>query len=202
MREHRVFARSFDLVDAPVAMRAMILEELGSPARHWHGLVHHALMLRSLNRARFDQRVTRRLVLATLFHDIVYDARRSDNEEASANVAREWLVGEEADAVVALILATKRHHLATDPATRALLEADLAVLWTPSTRLYRFYADGIRAEYAHVPDPAYRAGRSEVLDRLQDQLTLHLDAARAGQLARNLETERARLAAGAYDLSR
>ena len=176
-------------------MRTAVLTELGSPSRHWHGLVHHALMLRAVTRAGHGEEATRRLVLATLFHDIVYDATRGDNEEASALVAREWLAGEEADAVAALIGATKRHELDTDPVTRTLLMADLAVLWTPSPRLYAFYTDGIRAEYAHVPDPAYRAGRTTVLRTLADQLAPHLDRDRAAQLSRNLEGEIARLAA-------
>ncbi|WP_299650977.1 hypothetical protein [Sphingomonas bacterium] len=72
-----------------------MLTEFGSPARRWRGLVHHALMLRAVTRVGHDPAATRLLVLATLFHDIVYDATRSDNEEASAAVAREWLSGDD-----------------------------------------------------------------------------------------------------------
>lgn len=202
MRGERLVGPWFDMVDAPAAMRALVLEELASPARHWHGLVHHALMLRAIGRSGFAGRDLARLVWATLFHDIVYDATRSDNEEASAEVARRWLSGGEADVVAALILATKRHYLDTDPVTHTLLEADLAVLWTPSDRLYAFYADGIRREYAHVPDDAYRAGRAAVLTQLGDQLASFVTGARAACLRRNLDGEVARLQAGRYDLSR
>lgn len=193
MRGARFFRPFFDLMDAPKALRGFVLTELASPRRHWHGLLHHALMLRAVARAGHDALATRRLVLAVLFHDIVYDATRSDNEEASAAVARSWLDGEEADAVAAMILATKRHDLATDGVTRTLLEADLAILWTPSERLYAFYADGIRAEYAHVPEADYRSGRAAVLAKLRDQLAPFLDRERAARLARNLDGEIARL---------
>lgn len=193
-RGARLFGPWFDAVDAPEGLRQLVLAELDAPTRHWHGLVHHALMLRAVSRAGHDAAARRRLILATLFHDIVYEARRADNEEASATVARQWLTGAEADAVAALILATKRHDLATDPVTRTLLEADLAVLWTPSPQLYAFYARGVRAEYAHVPEPAYRAGRSAVMTRLRDDLAPHLDPARRAALKRNIDGELAALA--------
>lgn len=197
-----LFARSFDAVAAPASLRRFVLDELASPRRHWHGLLHHALMLRAIGKAGHGAGAQRRLTLAVLFHDIVYDAQRGDNEEASAVVARRWLAGDEADAGAALILATKHHGLtAADPVTRTLLEADLAVLWTPSERLYRFYANGIRREYAHVPDAAYRSGRGAVLRRLEDQLRTSLDAAQTEALARNLGWERTALSAGAFDLN-
>lgn len=194
MRGARLFRPWFDAVSAPETLRRFILAELDSPARHWHALVHHALMLRTVTHAGHDATAQRQLILATLFHDIVYDARRGDNEEASAAVAREWLTGKEANPVAAMILATKRHDLDTDPVTRTLLEADLAILWTPSTQLYDFYARGIRVEYAHVPDAAYRAGRAAVLTGLRDGLAVHLDTARQAALTRNIDRELAALA--------
>lgn len=200
MREPRVFARAFDQADAAAPLRAFILAELSRPERHWHGLLHHALMLRAITSAKAAAR--RLLTWAVLFHDIVYDATRSDNEEASAEVARHWLTDLEAEPVAALILATKHHDLAAaDAVTRMLLEADLAILWTSSRSLYDFYARGIRREYAHVSDSAYRAGRTAVLDRLEGQLRRALPPDRAEQLAVNLAIERAGLAAGVFDLS-
>ena len=200
MRGERLFRPYLDEVAAPPALRAFVLGDLALPARHWHGLVHHALMLRAIGRNGAIGRDRARLIWATLFHDIVYDATRNDNEEASAEVARRWLSGDDADVVAALILATKRHDLDTDPVTRTLLEADLAVLWTASEQLYAFYADGIRREYGHVPDQAYRTGRTAVLTQLGGQLTAFLDEPRAACLRRNLHGEIARLEAGRYDL--
>lgn len=201
MRGERLFRRWFDLVEAPPPLRLFILAALNAPHRHWHGLLHHALMLRAVAATAHAPADTRKLVLATLFHDIVYEATRSDNEEASAEVARRWLTGAEADDVAALILATKAHDLNTDPVTRTLLDADLAVLWTANSGLYAAYAKGIRAEYAHVPDAAYRAGRAGVLRHLVDQLAPSIPPTKADLLARNVEGEIARLQAGEYDLS-
>lgn len=203
MRGQRLFARFFDEVDASPALRRFVLSELARPERRWHGLLHHALMLRQVSKARHAPYDRRRLIRAVLFHDIVYDATRGDNEEASAAVARRWLPPEDAEPVAALILATKAHDLAAaDPLTRTLLDADLAVLWTPGAALYAFYAEGIRAEYGHVPDAAYRAGRAAVLAGLEAKIRPAVTPTRAATLARNLDWERARIEAGAFDLGR
>ena len=190
----RLFDRFFDEVDAPSAMRRFILAELSSPTRHWHGMMHHALMLRRIDKTGHSRTDRRLLILAVLFHDIVYDATRSDNEEASASVARDWLAGDEADVVAELIRATKAYDLAAaDPVTRSLLDADLSVLWTPSVALYRYYAEGIRAEYGHVPDDAFYAGRAAVLRRLEQRIRPFLTPADSRLLARNLGSEIVRL---------
>lgn len=196
MSAARYFRPFFDLVDASPAMREHVLRELSAPRRRWHGLLHHALMLRAIRSGRHDPGTLRRLVLATLFHDIVYEPRRSDNEKASAEVARGWIGGGDREPVAALILATKAHDLKTDPVTRALLMADLGVLWTPSERLYAYYARGIRAEYAHAPDEAYRAGRIAVLRDLGARLRPELPVRHAAMLDRNIGMELAALARG------
>lgn len=198
-RGERFLAPHFDAVDAAPALRDMILAELGRPGRHWHGLLHHALMLRAIARARPGAAERRLLTLAVLFHDIVYDPHRPDNEEVSASVMREWVAPDEADRVAELILATKRHDLRADPVTRRFLEADLGVLWTRSPRLYAFYADGIRAEYAHVPDADYRAGRAAVMTGLRDRIAPELDARRAAALSRNIDWELAALGTARFD---
>lgn len=201
MSAERFFRPFFDLTGAPPAMRAFVLGELSSSARRWHGVLHHALMLRAVRAGRHPPADLRRLVLAVLFHDIVYDATRPDNEERSAEVAHARVDPEEADAVAALILATKHHDLSADPLTRSLLLADLGVLWTPNARLYRFYAEGIRAEYAHVPDAAYRAGREAVLRKLESGLRPHLSERQAALLARNVHEEIAELGRGEFDVT-
>jgi predicted metal-dependent HD superfamily phosphohydrolase len=49
-----------------------------------------------------------------------------------------------------------------DPDEAVLSDADLAILAAPEPR-YARYTAAVRAEYAHVPDDAFRAGRSAVL---------------------------------------
>jgi predicted metal-dependent HD superfamily phosphohydrolase len=65
-----------------------------------------------------------------------------------------------------LVLLTAGHDPDPDDRDGALLcDADLAVLGAPP-QVYDRYAAAVRREYAHVPEPAFRAGRAEVLARL------------------------------------
>ena len=108
--------------------------------------------------------------LAIWFHDVVYDPRRHDNEAQSAAFALQLLrplhVPEALLANVSnLILATKSHEAAvSDPNYFVVLDADLAILGAAPEQ-YDAYAQAIRQEYSFVPDAAYRAGRTAVLQR-------------------------------------
>lgn len=189
----------FDWVDAHSTVRAEVTAALTAPTRHWHGLTHHALMLEAVAAAAADDDARRRLIWATLLHDLVYDAAAGDNEARSADRARALVPSSDRDAVAAMILATRHHDLAAaDAETATLLRADLSVLWS-EPELYAFYANGIRAEYAHVPAEAYRTGRAAVLTHLQQALAESLTPSEQAALARNLAWERGELSAGTLD---
>jgi predicted metal-dependent HD superfamily phosphohydrolase len=99
---------------------------------------------------------------------------RDDDEERSADLAVQVLTdlavsGRVVDEVARLVRMTSTH----DPAPRddpgeLLSDADLAVLGAPPERYARYAAD-VRSEYAHVPDAAFRTGRSAVLRDLLDR---------------------------------
>jgi predicted metal-dependent HD superfamily phosphohydrolase len=106
--------------------------------------------------------------LAVWWHDSIYDPQARDNEECSAELARQHLIklgishsviGE----TLALILKTKNHW--SGPAAGDgdyFLDADIAILGAPSA-IYDRYAADVRTEYRWAPDDAYRAGRSAFL---------------------------------------
>ncbi|MEM7657703.1 MAG: hypothetical protein AAF399_16345 [Bacteroidota bacterium] len=116
--------------------------------------------------------------LALWFHDCVYDSHRSDNEQASARMAQEWLskadVSPSRIAQVAhLVLLTDGHqpvHGTYDE--HWLLDADLSILGQESAR-YLQYAREIRKEYAFIPWPEYQSGRRAVLKRFLERPQLY-----------------------------
>ena len=165
-------AESLRLLGLPTAITARWAAQLGEPQRHYHDLTHIEQLLAALP----DAAATRELVAAIWLHDIVYDPRAGDNEERSADQARMDLAdsGIDADAVTALILGTKRHD-GDGAAQRLLNDLDLSILAAPATA-YDRYAAAIRAEYAHVPDAAYRTGRAAVLRGFLAQPALYADA--------------------------
>ncbi|MDQ3310737.1 MAG: hypothetical protein M3517_01295 [Actinomycetota bacterium] len=109
------------------------------------------------------------IVAAGFFHDVIYHPTRDDNEDRSARVAAARLTelgwhDDRAGSVAHLVRTTQRH-LPSDDDTDAMVlcDADLAVLGT-SPKDYVAYTNGVRREYRHVDDDAWRTGRAHVLD--------------------------------------
>lgn len=143
--------------------------------------------------------------LAAWFHDAVYDATapHGESEARSAALAVEQLtaLGREpalVEEVERLVLLTAGHDVAPGDADGAVLaDADLAVLGADPDR-YARYARDVRAEYGHVADVAWRAGRSAVLQGFLDRPRIYrtdrmhtaLDAAARRNLAAELATLR------------
>ncbi|ULH15266.1 phosphohydrolase [Deinococcus sp. KNUC1210] len=134
------------------------------PERAYHNLTHIQNMLSALETRRV---LTSALALAVWGHDLIYDPQRHDNEEQSADIFDDWLStastpSELRQEVRALILAT-RH--TSPPSTRPealLIDADLSILGAPALAFWQ-YERAIRQEYGFVAWPAYRTGRTAVL---------------------------------------
>lgn len=140
--------------------------------------------------------VRRAALLGAWFHDAVHTAGRPpaapinkagpgvpagpSDEEASAVLARTALAhdGGLAEETARLVLLTATHRPEPGDLAGALLcDADLAVLGASPAR-YADYAAAIRAEYAHVPEPAFRTGRTSILQALLTGRLFHTAPAR------------------------
>ena len=139
----------------------------------YHDLLHLTEVLDRLDRlaaagASFD---TTTVTLAAWFHDAVYDGA-ADDEERSAQWAERALPTAYADEVARLVRMTVHHRPADDdPAGSALSDADLGILAAPRER-YDAYVAGVRADFAHVGDEDFRAGRAAALTDLAAAPTL------------------------------
>lgn len=108
------------------------------------------------------------VLLAILFHDVVYDPMAKDNEERSVEFMREFFAGkapsELLDRVEEMILATKSHDHA-DEYVQCFLDVDMSVLGRPWEG-FLTYCEQIRAEYANVPDDLFNVGRRKFFESL------------------------------------
>ncbi|MFE7506460.1 DUF4031 domain-containing protein [Promicromonospora sp. NPDC057488] len=147
---HRVYHTTFHLAAALDALDVVAAESTVSEREHW--------------RAR----------LALWFHDAVHDGVAQQDEERSAELVAELLgpltgtgvTSEDIDETARLVMVTAAHDPAPDDVVGGLVsDADLAVLGG-SPAVYTRYTHQVRAEYCDVPDPLFRAGRSEVLRTL------------------------------------
>ena len=146
--------------------------------RFYHNLRHVAELLRLLGRFSPAAENYDAVRFAAWFHDAVYDPRREDNEERSAELAVGSLVklGVPASTVALVretILATKGHSARGLPPDALLfLDADLAILGAPP-ETYAQYVEAIRREYAWVPELRYRRGRGRVLQSFLERSRIY-----------------------------
>jgi predicted metal-dependent HD superfamily phosphohydrolase len=141
-----------------------------APDRHYHDLRHIADCLAELDGVRQLAHNPDALQTAIWFHDVVYDGRRTDNEEQSADVAADALrrLGASEpfiEEVQQLILFT-RHDLEPDtPDGKLMVDIDLASLALAPER-FDENSRKIRNEYLHVPDEVFVQGRNDMLGSL------------------------------------
>lgn len=163
-------AESWPLTDG-ATVRDELLAAYADPTRGYHDVVHLAEVLARVEELAVAGVTFDRLpvVLAAWFHDAIYDGER-DAEERSAAWAEEALPGLVDGAVVAevarLVRLTETHRPDDgDPNGCVLSDADLGILAAPPER-YASYVAAVRAEYAHLDDDTFAAGRRAVLDDL------------------------------------
>ena len=161
-----------------------LLQAWEQPHRAYHHSGHLSQMLADLDRlyAPHSQAGSTPLplVLAAWFHDAVYEGAPGEDERHSEQLAAtslEPLVAagllneEELQMVRLLVRATATHELPEsaelpagyEPADVELfLDADMAILAAEPAR-YRRYLRGVRSEYSHFDNEAFRAGRTAFL---------------------------------------
>ncbi len=146
-----------------------VLARHREPHRRYHTLTHVMWVLRHINMlVAADEPTTDEAAvrLAALWHDAVYNSAATDNEARSALLARAaaaelgWALPRQL-LVERLVLATAGHQ-PVDADEAMLVDADLAILGA-SAQDYSVYVTGVRSEYAHVSDDAWRTGRTAVL---------------------------------------
>lgn len=137
------------------------------PQRAYHTLRHVAHCLDEFEAARGLARDAAAVELALWYHDAVYDPRAGDNEDRSAELAARAAAGmgfgpDRAGRVAELIRASTHRGLAGDPDVQLFADVDLSILGQTGA-LFDEYERNVRWEYAWVPEPAFRAGRSAIL---------------------------------------
>ena len=171
-----------------------LLQAWEQPHRAYHHSGHLSQMLTDLDRLyahRTQGSTPLALVLAAWFHDAVYEGAPGEDERRSEQLASAsleplvtagLLTGHELQMVSLLVRATATHELPEsadlpagyEPADiQFFLDADMAILAADSAR-YRRYLRGVRSEYSHFDDEAFRAGRMTFLRLILDRKRIFL----------------------------
>lgn len=164
--------RELGALPDPALYRAVMAAWAGAE-RVYHGVTHLRACLASFDGLRDLAERPAEVELALWFHDAIYAPAARDNEARSAAwaaaAARDAGLDEAvAERVAALILATAGHEAPTTADGAVMLDADLTILGAPPAAFAEYEAQ-IRAEYAAVPDAAYRSGRAAVLASFRER---------------------------------
>jgi predicted metal-dependent HD superfamily phosphohydrolase len=141
--------------------------------------------------------------LALFFHDAIYDTHARDNEEKSAELARQVLAGVGAEDsiqtyVTDLILVTRHAAIPETTDQQLVVDIDLSILGAPQAR-FDEYERQIRQEYSWVDEAVFRSVRSKILQEFLARPSIYSTASFRDRLERtareNLKRSIAALAA-------
>jgi predicted metal-dependent HD superfamily phosphohydrolase len=138
--------------------------------RHYHSVVHVEACLRELEWARADITEPAMVELALWFHDAVYRTYRRDNEERSAQWARDAMVKlgatqETAERIAAYVRATRHAQPGLTGDAAFVVDIDLSILGE-AVEVYDQYEEQIRREYWWVGRKRYARNRIRILESL------------------------------------
>lgn len=145
-----------------------VTREYSHKKRHYHTLQHLENLLIQLKAVQTHIHNWNTVLFTLFYHDIIYKAHRTNNEEQSALLAQKRMVQlnvsqEIIDACRLQILATKSHNYSQDNDTNFFTDADLSILGQPWA-VYEVYYKNVRKEYSVYPDLLYKPGRRKVLE--------------------------------------
>lgn len=144
-----------------------LIQAYSSAERFYHNLTHITDCLSMFDRTKSLAAHSEEVELAIWFHDAVYDTRRGDNEQKSAEWAgkvihQTGLGVDIVEGVSHLILATRHITEAGDTDAGLMVDVDLSIFGADAEPFWR-YEENVRKEYAWVPESLFRRKRAEIL---------------------------------------
>jgi predicted metal-dependent HD superfamily phosphohydrolase len=199
---HRLW-RTLGCAEGDDALFDRLVAAWSEPQRHYHTLQHLRECLALFDEVRAQALQPGEVELALWFHDAFYEPTRHDNEERSADWARDamqaaGLADAAAQRVHALVMDTRHAQPPRGADAQLLVDIDLAILGAPAQRFDESDAQ-VRREYAHVGEDNWRRGRAQVLRGFLDRAAIYatpgFHAAREAQARANLQRALERLQA-------
>jgi predicted metal-dependent HD superfamily phosphohydrolase len=159
---------AFGVTAADEGLRRDLIARYSEPHRKYHTLQHLQECFGKLRELRVLARKPEEIELALWFHDAVYDTKRKDNEEKSADWARSaalqaGVATPAGDRVHELVMATRHNAVPAGIDAQILVDVDLSILGAPPQR-FDEYETQVRQEYSWVPGPLFRRERRKILE--------------------------------------
>src|SRR5258708_27992883 len=162
-----------------------VVKAYSAPGRHYHDMNHLYGVVSMWNDHKHLLKDADAIFFAAIYHDIIYNPKRADNEEKSKDFFIDKLIscatlGSEMLVKAArAILATKhneesKQYWYDDKDIQYLLDFDLEILGTRHESTYEWYRKGVRKEYSTYPLKVYKAGRKAVLESFLKRKQIYL----------------------------
>jgi predicted metal-dependent HD superfamily phosphohydrolase len=159
--------RKLQVDTVPQVVFDELIRAYSSAERFYHNLTHIADCLSMFDLTKSLAAHPEEVELAIWFHDAVYDTRRDDNEQKSAEwagkvIRQSGLGSGVVERVSGMILATRHNIEAVDTDAQLMADVDLSIFGAEAEPFWR-YEENIRKEYAWVPESLFRRKRVEIL---------------------------------------
>ena len=146
---------------------ASLIERYSESHRAYHTPQHLDECFRLFETAAASARSPGAVGLALFYHDAIYDTHARDNEENSAELARDMLssIGAEASLlsyVTDMILVTRHAAMPQTTDQQLVVDIDLSILGAPESR-FDEYEQQVRQEYSWVDEQIFRSVRRTIL---------------------------------------
>lgn len=153
----------------------MVLDMWNESHRHYHNLDHLNDLISQIDEeyqlGKFNEKFKDKLLLTALFHDVIYEPSRQDNEERSAQFFEDLCAdkrSKDVQEVKQAILDTKSHNAQTE-LSETFNKYDMNIVERDFDSLVK-WEEGISSEY--VPNYGrdnYKIGRITFLESLLDK---------------------------------
>jgi pantetheine-phosphate adenylyltransferase len=159
---------------------SFILDRWSEPHRHYHNIDHLSDLISQIDEdysyGIINELEREKLTLTALFHDLVFDPEREDNEERSAEIFYRFCTEQynvDLVEVKQMILDTKTHTPCT-PLSNKFIEYDMKICEKDLDSLL-VWESGVREEYSMFDDEQYKKQRISFLESLLDKFPLNTD---------------------------
>ena len=147
----------------------VLLDKWSESHRHYHNLNHLNDLVAQINESLGDGDINEnerdKLLIAALFHDIVYEPDRKDNEERSSNMFINLCGSKDHPSILEInrIILDTKNHQPSSKLSEKFMEFDMNIVERDFDELLE-WEEGIREEYKMYSNEDYKNGRLEFLE--------------------------------------
>lgn len=144
----------------------IVYKQYNASNRHYHTLNHILKLLLHIEKATISNSDKYTLYIVAIFHDVIYNPAKKDNEFQSALFAKKWLtklkVNTEFIITVCKLIEATATHESDNKLSQLFNDMDLSILGAEAKE-YKYYCAQIRKEYCTIPYLLYKIGRKRFL---------------------------------------